>query len=255
MSAIRTDDLKKDKFEAWTRIEMRRAAEVKTIQVKVDGKAAARQAIIVALRREGFTFQTRSQWKAKEPVEEAKRDWDFHGIAIHHAGNSFSCTANGAAQIQKAEKIDIEKFGHLSYHFGIGCDGTIYEALDIRFKGAHIASGNTGVIGIVMLADFSVHGEAYEQEYQNKSLFEKIKGVSNWLPDKLDTVNDEPTAVQIKALTSLVRNLRAYFTIKTLGGHREYQRLASKEGRACPGAFGMILVDMLRRDLKLDAPK
>ena len=36
----------------------------------------------------------------------------------------------------------------------------IYEALDIRRKGAHMEGGNTGVIGIVFLADFSVHGDA-----------------------------------------------------------------------------------------------
>jgi hypothetical protein len=31
--------------------------------------------------------------------------------------------------------------------------------------------------------------------------------------------------------------------------------LATYEGRACPGAYGMILVDMLRRDLGMKGPK
>jgi N-acetyl-anhydromuramyl-L-alanine amidase AmpD len=255
MSDVRNDDLKTGTFDTWAVIEAKRAAAVKTVQVKVDHQAATRQAIIVSLRREGYTVETRAQWKAKEPPGSPKRDWDYHGIAIHHAGNSFSCEADSAEQLRKAERIDFEKFGHLSYHYAIGCDGLIYEALDIRNKGAHIAVGNTGVIGIVMLADLSVHGEAYKEEYQEKSLLGKVRGVFDWAPDKVDVVTDEPPEVQIKALFALVKTLRTYFPIATLGGHREYQRLATHEGRACPGAYGMILVNMLRNDLKLEGPK
>jgi hypothetical protein len=125
-----------------------------------EGQSQSRHtaAIIVSLRREGYTVETRAQWKAKEPPGSPKRDWDYHGITIHHAGNSFSCEADSAEQLRKAERIDFEKLGHLSYHYVIGCDGLIYEALDIRNKGAHIAVGNAGVIGIVMLADLSVQG-------------------------------------------------------------------------------------------------
>ncbi|MBD5804410.1 N-acetylmuramoyl-L-alanine amidase [Azoarcus sp. Aa7] len=255
MSDVRTDDLKSGTFDTWAVIEAKRAEAVKTVQVKVDHKAATRQAIIVALRREGFTFKTRSDWKAKPGKNSDGPDWDYHGVALHHAGNSFSCDANGAAQLRKAEQIDLSNFGHVSYHYAITCDGTICEALDLREKGAHIASGNTGVVGIVMLADLSVRGEAYQEEYASKSLLGKVRGILKWGPDRLDTATDEPPEKQIKALFALVNVLRNFFPITMLGGHREYQRLSTGEGRACPGAYGMILVGMLRREYKLGEPK
>lgn len=54
----------------------------------------------------------------------------------------------------------MKTFGQLSYHYAIDCQGAILRGVDIRYKGAHIEGGNTGVIGIVFLADFSVRGEA-----------------------------------------------------------------------------------------------
>jgi hypothetical protein len=253
MTEAHNDSLKKSTFDTWAGTETKGAA-IKTVQVKVDHRAATRQAIIVALRREGCTFATRSEWKALPGKNSDGPDWDYKGIALHHAGNSFSCDVDGAAQLRKAEQIDLKSFGHLSYHYAIACDGTIYEALDIREKGAHIAAGNTGVIGIVMLADLSVHGEAYQEEYAGKSLFGRIKGMLNWVPDQLDTVTDEPPEQQLKALFTLVDVLHRFFPVTTLGGHREFQQLATGDGRACPGAHGMILVDMLRRKHKLAAP-
>lgn len=250
MTSVRTEDFNTGRFETWVNIDGQR-----TVAVKVDHKAATRQAIILRLRREGFIFETRSDWKALPGKSSDGPDWDYHGIALHHAGNSFSCDADGAAQIRKAEQIDIKSFGHISYHYAIACDGTIYEALDIREKGAHIAFGNTGGIGIVMLADLSVHGEAYKEEYASKSRWGKIKGALNWVPDQLDTATDEPSQAQIKALFALVKVLRSFFPITMVGGHREHQKLSTGEGRDCPGAYGMILVNMLRREYLLSEPR
>lgn len=256
MSDVRTDDLKTSSFDTWAKIEAKWAAEaLKTIPVKVDHKAATRQAIIVELRRKKREVRTRSEWKAKDAPKALAADWDYHGIALHHAGNSFSCDADSTAQIHKIEEIDLKKFEQVSYHYAIGCDGVIYEALDIRKKGSHIAGGNTGVIGIVMLADLSIRGEAYQEEYKDKSWFGKVQGIFNWGPDKLDVVTDEPQGPQIEALYSLVKTLRTFFSITALGGHREFQRIATKDGRACPGVYGMILIDMLRRDLGMEGPK
>lgn len=226
-----------------------------TQDIKVDDKAATRQAIILALRRKDFVVKTRSDWKAKPGRSSDGEDWDYHSIALHHAGNSFSCNADSAEQIRKVEGTDIDKFGHVSYHYAIDCDGVIYEALDIRQKGAHIARGNTGAIGIVMLADLSVRGEAYKEEYQQKSMWGKIKGVFDWGPDKLDVATDEPQDKQIKALFELVKVLRKYFKIEKLGGHREFQKITTGDGRACPGVYGMSLVRMLREQYGLAAPK
>lgn len=256
MSDIPTDDLNTDSFYTWAKIEAKRAAEaLKTVAIKVNHRAATRQAIIVELRRQKLAFRTRSEWNAKDAPKAVAPDWDYHGIALHHSGNSFSCDADSAAQIHKIEEIDLKKFEQISYHYAIGCDGVIYEALDIRNKGAHIAGGNTGVIGIVMLADLSVRGEAYREEYKEKSWFGKVRGVFDWGPDKVDVVTDEPQGPQIEALYSLVKTLRKFFPITALGGHREFQRIATKDGRACPGVYGMILIDMLRHDLGMEGPK
>jgi hypothetical protein len=249
MSGISTEGLKLGRFETWAMTEAKEANKVKTIPVNVDNRAATRQAIILALRKEGFVFETRSDWKARpnDPKKPYVPDWDYANIALHHAGNSYSCSADDVDQLRKAEATDFKRFGRLSYHYAISCSGMVYEALDIREKGAHIASGNTGVIGIVMLADFSKRGESYEQEYSKKTdskktLKQQVEEISEWGLDALDVFHDEPTGVQVNALRALVKTLQRYFPVRMLGGHREYQVLANHEGRACPGAHGMRLV-------------
>ena len=37
----------------------------------------------------------RSDWHALTPDKIPQHDWDYHSIAIHHAGNSFSCDIEG----------------------------------------------------------------------------------------------------------------------------------------------------------------
>lgn len=259
MSEIRTDDLKKSNFDSWSAIEARRAGEVKTVDVKVDNKAATRQAIIVALRNAGMEVRTRSEWKAKEPSKSPDTDWNYVAIAIHHAGNSYSCSADGADQLRKAEATDIGSFGHISYHYAIDCKGVIYEALDIRHKGAHIAGGNTGVIGVVFLADLSLRGEAATQgpsiaktfmEKGARAGFSELFGQAN---DQLDTSRDEMPEVQLKAASALTKTLKVHFPIATLGGHREFAAKLNDQ-RACPGKYGMIVAQMLRQEFKLATP-
>jgi hypothetical protein len=251
VSNTSVSDLKKS-FDSWAKMSV--ASNGNIVTVHVDHKAATRQAIIVALRQAGFTFKTRSEWNAKPAKNSDGADWDYDSIALHHAGNSYSCDADGAAQLRKAEATGFDKFGHLSYHYAISCDGVIYEALDIREKGAHIAGGNRGVIGIVMLADFSVHGEAWKEEYSSKPFLEKLRGLADWGRDKVDVNTDEPTDQQHSALSTLAKVLCRYFPVTMLGGHREFQNIANGQGRACPGVWGMILAEQLRKDLKLGEP-
>lgn len=257
MSGISTEGLKVDRFETWAKTEAKVSSNIKTIPVNVDNRAAARQAIIVALRKQGIVFETRSDWKARpnDPQKPYVPDWDYSKIALHHAGNSYSCSADDVEQLRKAETTDFKRFGRLSYHYAISCSGVVYEALDIREKGVHIAGGNTGVVGIVMLADFSERGEAYEQEYSKKPFDEQVTQVFKWGLDVLDVLHDKPTGVQVNSLLALVKTLQQYFPIQMLGGHREYQALANHEGRACPGAYGMRLVTMLREVCRLEVPR
>jgi N-acetylmuramoyl-L-alanine amidase len=258
MSDAKTDGLQTGSFDSWTLIEQRKAADA-VVTVKVDDKAATRQAIIVAIRREKVEFKTRSDWKAKEPATSPHTDWDYTAIAIHHAGNSFSCAADGAAELRKAEATDISSFGHLSYHYAIDCQGVVYEALDIRYRGAHIEGGNTGVIGIVFLADLSVRGEAEKHGPGAWNVTKKRgirAGINEWLgeqKDKAAVLHDEPTEMQLQSAFTLVKALLQFFDLKSLGGHREFAKTHGTS-RACPGAHGMIIAEQMRRDFKLSVP-
>lgn len=259
MSDVRNEDLKQGTFDTWATNEAKRDDTIKTIPVKIDHKAATRQAVIVEIRRKSVAFKTRSEWKAKQPPSSPGPDWHYKAIAIHHAGNSFSCSADGLAQLQKAEATDIDSFGQLSYHYAIDCKGVIYEAPDIRCRGAHIEGGNTGVIGIVFLGDLSVRGEVGKHGPGAWNVMKKrgiIAGMKEWLGEQKDLVavaHDEPTEKQLDAAYTLVKALLRFFDITTLGGHREFSNIHGSS-RACPGVYGMIVADAMRRELKLKAP-
>lgn len=256
MSQVDTTGIKASDFKTKATLQpVKRSNGMPTKDVKVDDKAATRQAIIVALRKRGYTFKTRSDWHAVTPKKTLVPDWDYTQIAIHHAGNSFSCAAAGDEQMRTAQAKEMDgRFDDVSYHYAVDCNGTIYEARDIRFKGAHVDKGNTGIIGIVLLADLSLRGDSWEEEYRKAPWWRKLRGAKDWISDKLDMENDESTDAQLKSLFSLVLVLKTYFHIATLGGHREFQRKATSEGRACPGTYGMAIVQLLRQKYGLSAP-
>ena len=228
--------------------------EVSALEATRRNRAATRQAIIVAIRKSGFTFRTRSDWKAKD-IKVKADDWDYTSIVIHHAGNSYSCEMDEVKALKRAEATDMASFGHLSYHYAISCTGTIFEALDIRKKGAHLKDGNSGRIGVVLLADLSDPGEAYEEEYRYKPIRDRLNRIGDLTGDFVDIRHDGMHAKQISALTQLVHTLKSYFPITQLGGHREAQWIASNEGRACPGRIGMEMVQTLRAQLGLERPR
>lgn len=259
MSDIPTDGLKTGTFDTWATIEAKRAAAIKTVPIKVDHRAATRQAIIVAIRKAGVQFLTRSEWEAVPSRKSDGPDWDYSAIVIHHAGNSYSCSADGAELIRKAETTDMSAFGHISYHYAIDCSGTIYEALDIREKGAHLKGANTGKIGIVFLSDFSPPGEAVSHGPSIKDSFKGgIKaGIGELFGQAKDAVSatwDTPTIPQLNAVDTLVKTLVDFFRIERLGGHREFAS-ANDHGRACPGAHGLKIARNLRDRYGLDAPQ
>ncbi len=253
MSQAKTDDLKTGGFDTWAVIEQKRAADALVV-VTVDDKAAIRQRIIAEIRRKKVTFVTRSEWKAKDAKASGlSNDWDYTGIALHHAGNSYTCDADGADKMRHVQQEHFSRgSSDIGYHYGIDCQGVIYEGRDIRYLGAHIGQVPK-VIGIVMLADLSVRGEQRKVEsdlpWWKKSNF----GI---LPtyDDIAVNHDEPTETQIKALEVLTRVLKENFSgISRFGGHREW---ASQSGgnRACPGVYGLILAEMMRSKFALEKP-
>lgn len=229
------------------------------IRITVNNRAATRQAIIDMLRLKKVVVRTRSDWKAKEPATSPETDWDYTAIAIHHAGPSFSCAADGAEQMRKAETIDLASFGQVSYHYAIDCQGVVYEALDIRYKGKHIEDGNAGVIGIVFLANLSLRGEVGKygpgawNVTKDRGLIKGAKELLGEVKDKFPSGHDDPTEPQLEAASTLCKTLADFFTIHVLGGHREFARTHGTS-RACPGAYGMIVAEQLRRELGAAAP-
>jgi hypothetical protein len=228
------------------------------VAIRVDDRAATRQAIITQLKRKGYTLIERSNWHAQPPHPGMREShWDYQDIVIHHAGRSYSCGAPSIEEIQRVQAEDMGRsppFNDAGYHYAVSCQGEIYEARDIRFIGEHVAGDNTGKIGIVFLADLVEAGEAFEQEYRNLSLMDKIKNIRGILTDRVIVRHDNPTTQQLSAAVALCGVLKDYFHIHRLGGHREYQRLANHKGRACPGNLGMDIVKSLRSRLSLSAP-
>jgi hypothetical protein len=226
--------------------------------IRVDDRAGTREAIFYALRSKGRTVREASDWHGK-PTRHKDDDWHYHSIALHHAGNSFSCKEAPLKALHRVEGIDGKRFAQMSYHYAIDCHGTIYEALDIRRKGSHIHDDNTGKIGVVLLADLSTRGEVAKhgpgvwqvfREEGWKRAFSEWAGVQK---DRFDTIQDIATEPQLESLSHLVDSLRHVFPIRVLGGHREFA-LSKDSSRACPGAHGLIIAQMLRAEFKLDAP-
>ncbi|HEY4801594.1 MAG TPA: N-acetylmuramoyl-L-alanine amidase [Paraburkholderia sp.] len=231
------------------------------VSIPVNDRAATRQAIITGLKRKGYSLVERSSWGARPPKNAlTPSHWDYHDIVIHHAGRSYSCAVNeqGAIeQMKTAQSYDMDshEFDDISYHYAVSCPGELIEARDIRFIGSHVKGNNTGKLGIVLLENLAQAGEAWQQEYSRKSLWQKFKGTLDIARDAVALDHSMPTKAQIDALSALISTLKEFFNISALGGHREYQLLApGNEGRACPGKYGMQVVDEMRAKFGLRAP-
>lgn len=218
--------------------------------VTINNRAATRQAIINAVRKGERTFYERSQWSLRTPPNpndivgtvprnpNLQFDWDYTMIAIHHAGGSYQCSTDfGNMRRVEDKHIDDNEWVDIGYHYAIDCSGNIYEARDIRFKGAHLERYNTGAIGIVLLENLSGVDE---------------KGTLYHLHDWLTNRQIQPVPdLQQASLKALIIILMQYFNINILGGHREFP----KQNRSCPGNMGIITVNSLRHALNLQAPQ
>ncbi|MCL2590253.1 MAG: PAAR domain-containing protein [Betaproteobacteria bacterium] len=241
-------DLKKSDFSTKVDlVESTKEAKPKLFEFKISDKAATRQAIIVSLRNAGIQVKSRSDWKAKPSTGNVERDWDFHSIVLHHAGNSYSCSVDGVSQLKEAEKTDLEKFGQFSYHYAIDCNGTIFEGLDIRYKGAHVSNANTGRIGIVFLTDMSEPGEHAKYGPAGEK-WESFK--DSYLSSKVT----EPPSVMVNSGSILIATLIEHFEIATLGGHREVAKATGNANRACPGRYGLEIAQKMRDTYGISAP-
>ncbi|KIG02432.1 peptidoglycan recognition protein family protein [Caballeronia concitans] len=235
------------------------SSRTSAISIAVNNRGATRQAIITALARSGYSLIERSSWHAIPPRGVLREShWDYHDIVLHHAGRSYSCGAPSIQEMQRVQAEDMGRsppFNDAGYHYAISCQGEIYEARDIRFTGEHVAGDNTGKIGIVFLANLVQAGEAYQQEYGRLSFIDKLRNIGGIVTDRTVLWHDEPTHAQVMACRALCSVLMEFFNVERLGGHREYQQIATHKGRACPGNLGMDIVKLLRSELSLSAPR
>lgn len=210
------------------------------------------------MAREGRTRQViidraavveRKNWGASAAVRPMEDDWNYRGIVVHHAGNSYGCADNAVEQMIKVQKEETgdKGFADVGYHFGIGCDGTIFEGRDIRRKGEHVARGNTGLIGIVLLADFTRPGEGVKYGKSETRLGKIRDNTDLFFEDKL------PPG-QMASLSRLIDALKAHFDIAQLGGHREFAARLNDE-RSCPGDLVLKKLVELRAKHGLAAPR
>jgi hypothetical protein len=112
------------------------------VEIKVNNRAATRQAIINLVRARGMNFVIRSDWAAhKNRSERMVEDWNYSKIAIHHAGRSFSC-GPAALQLQEIQELQMGKstaaMDDIGYHYALDCLGNVFEGRDIRFKGESV---------------------------------------------------------------------------------------------------------------------
>lgn len=172
---------------------------------------------------------TRDIWGARPPItNDPNREYEpytgklediYDSIAIHHAGNEGYRTMN---EIQDLHMDDMDR-ADVGYHYGISLRGNVYEGRPIGVRGAHIEGGNTGKIGIVLMADLD----------------------TGYLDD-----DDELTPAMEASLLRLIHSLLGrYPNIQYLGGHKEYN-----SARTCPGDLGMARMDAWRSSTRLSKP-
>lgn len=111
-----------------------------------------------ALRSEltGLGIVTRSAWGARA-TRCTSGDSRKTKMAIHHTVTPSSDPQRQLRGIQRYH-MDSRGWCDVGYHFLIGSDGRVYEGRPLHLLGAHVASNNTGNIGISFIGCFHSSG-------------------------------------------------------------------------------------------------
>lgn len=239
------------KIEHWTRAQaIVDHKEKPALVITVNDRAATRQAIINRVRQHGIEFVERSAWGAhKSRSANMTDDWNYHSVALHHAGRSHTCGV-GEFQMQQIQASQMKPKSEgginaddIGYHFALDCFGAIYEGRDIRFKGESVANFNAGLIGVVLLENLTQPGEA-------KDTMEKFRVILGAVGISAPDLPPQ----QMATLNKFIPILQEFFKIKTLGGHREFPHQKDGAGKICPGNIGIKAVQELRAQTNLSAP-
>lgn len=184
-----------------------------------------------------LSIAAREDWSSKEySTKDHSEDWCYSIITIHHAGDGDIKTPADIEEKHLGEKCNYcdyipgvsgpNGWSDIGYHYFIDKSGKIYEARAIGYKGVHVSKNNSYKIGINLLGDYNSEGI---------------------LTSKHDVLPKE----QIQACINLVNELKKYFPLIELGGHRDY---ALNPDAACPGNILYDKLDELRKATNLLKP-
>ncbi|MDQ7025192.1 MAG: peptidoglycan recognition family protein [Anaerolineae bacterium] len=116
---------------------------------------------------------SRAEWGALVPDHEAINEFGFYSednpegwfiyenelqdayqtAIIHHAAFYEETDLRTVKAIQDLHRID-RGWADVAYHFMVGRTGVIYEGRDWTVRGTHVASYNTGSLGVCLLGNF-----------------------------------------------------------------------------------------------------
>lgn len=168
----------------------------------------------------------RSAWGASAPTHSLELDWDYDSIAVHYTGHEHLTTPKA---IQSFD-MEHQHWDDMAYHYAISPTGQIYEGRELVYKGSHIRLQNTGKIGIVCMGDYDT-------------------GVMSFLEGHGFSGDPVETAM-ISSLKRLSQILQHSFPVRFFGGHLEFG-----DSSTCPGDKLLPIVQSMRNDLGLSAPK
>ncbi|MDZ4755462.1 MAG: peptidoglycan recognition family protein [Phycisphaerae bacterium] len=127
-------------------------------------------------------------------------------VTVHHDG--LDLLETGTADAAMAARIELYRAGHrgkgwgdIGYHFVIDRAGTVWEARNLKWQGAHVKDRNEGNVGILVMGNFEIQ---------------------------------RPTPAQLVALRDHVRAVCTYYTIPwtRVFSHQEWPGAQT----LCPGA-------------------
>ncbi len=130
----------------------------------------------------------------------------YHTLSVHHSG--VAQLFNETMRSIQDEHLNTRGWADIGYHFGIDPQGSIYAGRDIQVRGASVAGGNTGVIGVVVMGDFE------------------------W---------ELPTEAQLVTLQTLTNWLTKTYALTVLAGHNDL----NPGDTVCPGRFMVPYLDVL----------
>ena len=164
--------------------------------------------------------QSRVAWGARGP-RCSSNDPSKYRMAIHHTVTPASGDPASRLRGIQAYHMDSNGWCDIGYHFLVSLDGRLWEGRELSDLGTHVASNNSGNIGISFIGCF------------------QTSGCSDWTPHT-------PPSAMLSSAATLVGRLAGIYGItvnsSTVKGHRDH----SGASTSCPGDNLHAQLDAIR---------